>query len=298
MDRLGKVTVSLLRMGSGRDLRLNLEKCLALVERAAREGGQIVVPPAFFRLPAFWRGMDYAQFKLAESIPGPTTEALSRAASALGVVVVASIFERRAAGVFHSSAAVIDADGRLLGVYRQMHLCIDPGSQEGFYFSPGDLGFKVFETRFARIGVLLGWDRWYPEAARIAALAGARILVCPGAWCPRPVDGGVDPERQYSAWEAVQRSHAIANCVFVAGANRVESEAGPPKHPDEAPPFWGRSLIADPSGRIAAKGGAGEEEIVAAECDLSEVDVVRTHWPFLRDRRLDAYRNIAGHSGE
>lgn len=298
MDRIGHVELALLQMNCGQDLRLNLERCVALVERAAGKGGQIVVPPAFFRLPAFWRGMDYAHFELAEPIPGPTTEALSRVAAALNVVVVASIFERRAAGVFHSSAAVIDADGRLLGVYRQMHLCINPRFQEGFYFSPGDLGFQVFETRYAKIGVLLGWDQWYPEAARIAALAGARILLCPSAWCPRVNDAGVDPECQYEAWEAMQRSHAIANGVFVAAANRVGSERDPVGHLDEAVPFWGRSLIADPSGRIAAKGGARAEEIVAAECDLGEVDVVRTHWPFLRDRRLDAYRDITKRSIE
>jgi N-carbamoylputrescine amidase len=295
MDEAGKVTVSLLQMSSGQDLRRNLEKCEAFIERAAAAGAQIVIPPAFFRLPDFWHCMDYDYFALAETIPGPTTEALSKLAAARQVVVVASLFERRAAGVYHSSAAVIDADGRVLGVYRQMHLCIDPRSQEGFYFSPGDLGFKAFATRHAKIGVLLGWDQWYPEAARIAALAGSDILVCPGAWRPRDT---ADSEHQYAAWEAMQRSHAIANSVFLAAANRAGRPISPSSNTGDGPPFWGKSLIADPSGRIAVQGGTREEEIVSAECDLTQVDVVRTHWPFLRDRRLDAYQNITKHTTE
>ena len=298
MDQLGKVRLSLLQMNSGQDPRLNLEKGLALVERAAKEGGQIIVLPELFRLPSFWRSVDYAHFESAESIPGSTTEALSEVAAALKVVVVASVFERRTAGVLHNSAAVIDADGRLLGLYRQMHICIDSHSQGGFYFSPGDLGFKVFQSRYAKVGVLVGWDQWYPEAARITALAGAQILLCPSAqWC-RLGETELDSEHHCAAWEAMLRSHAIANNVFVAAVNRVGSEERPAAHLNEAPVFWGRSFIADPSGKITANGGAITAEIVTAECDLGQVDVLRTHWPFLRDRRLDAYANITKHSIE
>jgi N-carbamoylputrescine amidase len=298
MDRPGKVRLALLQMNSGHDPHQNLERCLALVERAAKEGGQIIVLPELFRLPCFWRSMDYDHFESAESVPGPTTEALSKVAAALNVVVVASIFERRAAGVFHNSAAVIDADGRMLGLYRQMHVGIDPRSEGGFYFSPGDLGFKVFQTRYAKVGVLVGWDQWYPEAARISALAGAQILLYPSARWRSPGESELDLEHQYAAWETIQRSHAIANNIFVAAVNRVGSEEGPATHRNEAPVFWGRSFIADPSGRIAANGGATMEEIVTAECDLGKVAVVRTHWPFLRDRRLDAYASITAHSTE
>jgi N-carbamoylputrescine amidase len=289
MDPLTKVRLALVQMNSGPDPHRNVANCLALVERAAQEGAQIVALPELFRLPCFWSTVDYAHFGLGESIPGPTTEALSRIAAALNVVIVASIFERRAAGVYHNSAAVIDADGCLLGVYRQMHICIDSNSHGGFYFSPGDLGFKAFQTRYAKIGVLVGWDQWYPEAARITALAGAQILLYPSALWNRAGETAADAEHRYAAWQAIQRSHAIVNSIFVGAVNRVGGED---------PVFRGGSFIADPSGNVIASGGDAAEEIVIAECDLAEVDVVRTHWPFLRDRRLDAYGGITRHSME
>ncbi|HTT64073.1 MAG TPA: nitrilase-related carbon-nitrogen hydrolase [Bryobacteraceae bacterium] len=297
MDPLGTVKLALLQMNSGQDPQQNLERCLALVERAAKQGGRIIALPELFRLPYFWRSVDYAHFDLGEPIPGPTTEALSKAAAALQVVVAAPIFERRAAGVFHNSTAVIDADGGLLGVYRQMHISIEPHCKGGFYFSPGDLGFKSFQTRYARIGVLIGWDQWYPEAARIAALAGAQILLCPSAqWHPSGA-GEPDSRRLYAAWETMNRSHAIANNVFLGAVNRAGREDSSGTLQD-APVFWGRSFIADPAGKMRAQGTAEGEEIVMAECDLGEVDVWRTHWPFMRDRRLDAYANITRHSIE
>lgn len=297
MDPLGQVKLSLLQMNVGQDPRRNLERASALVEMAAREGARIVVLPELFGLPCFWRRVDYACFEWAESIPGPSTEALSKVAAAYNVVVVASIFERRAAGVFYNSAAVIDADGRLLGCYRQMHVCIDSRSQGGFYFSPGDLGFKVFETRYARLGALVGWDQWYPEAARITALAGARILVYPCAEWRRPGETEAEWERRRAAWETMLRSHAIANNVFVAAVNRAGG-GEEPAAPSIEGAFQGGSFIADPSGRIIASGGSAAEEIVTAECRLDDVDTLRTHWPFLRDRRLDAYAGLARHSME
>jgi N-carbamoylputrescine amidase len=264
----GKVQVAVLGMEPGPDPRANLEKCQALAERAAKQGAAIAIPPAMFQAPSFWRTEDHAHFALAEAIPGPATEAFSRLAAALDAVMIVPVFERRAAGVFHSSAAVIDAGGRLAGVHRQMHLRIDPESHEGFYFTPGDLGFQAFETRHGKAAVLLGWDQWYPEAARIAALGGAQILACPGAGAS---------EREYPAWQAILRSHAIANNVFVAAADRS-----------------GAGFIADPSGKVLAE-GAG---VVSAECDLAQVEITRTHWPFLRDRRLDAYAGITKRWGD
>jgi len=259
MSEAGKVKVALLGMSPGDNPNRNLEKCLEMAEQAAMEGAQIVLPPAMFRAPYFWGSEDHANFSLAEPIPGPGTEALSRIAAARNVAIVAPLFEQRAAGVFHSSAAVIDAGGRLAGVHRQMHLRIDAGSHEGFYLTPGDLGFQAFDTRYGRVGVLLGWDQWYPEAARIEALNGARILLCPGA----------ETARDYAAWQAILRGHAIANNVFVAAVDR-----------------GGKGFVAGPSGQVIAEAGS------MAECDLSAVDVMRTHWPFLRDRRIDAYTGI------
>jgi N-carbamoylputrescine amidase len=257
-----KMNLAVLGMRPGPNPRENLEKCSVLAERAAEQGAALVIPPAMFQTPPFWRTEDHANFALAEAIPGPAVEALSRLAAALNIVIVVPVFERRTAGVFHSSAAVIDAGGRLAGVHRQMHLRIDPESHEGFYFAPGDLGFQAFQTRGGKVAVLLGWDQWYPEAARIAALGGAQILACPGA--------GAD-ERDYPAWQAILRSHAIANNVFVAAADRS-----------------GAGFIAGPSGKVLAEG----TEIVSAECDLRDVEITRTHWPFFRDRRLDAYTGI------
>ena len=274
------------------DPKENLAKVLARIEEAADQGAQVVSTQELFRSLYFCQTEDHAQFGLAEPIPGPSTEALSKLAAARGIVIVGSLFERRAAGLYHNTAVVIDADGKLLGKYRKMHIPDDPLFYEKFYFTPGDLGFKSFDTRFGRIGVLVCWDQWYPEGARLTALSGARILFYPTAIGWHPSEKAEYGERQHSSWETIQRSHAIANGVYVAVANRVGHEPTPPGHPGAGIEFWGQSFFADPSGQIMARGSVGEEQILLADCDFDRIDVQRTHWPFLRDRRIDAYHDI------
>ncbi|HET9275810.1 MAG TPA: carbon-nitrogen hydrolase, partial [Gemmatimonadales bacterium] len=229
----------------------------------------------------------HAHFARAEPVPGPTTERLQALAKELGVVMVASLFEKRSGGVYHNTAAIIDADGAFLGTYRKMHIPDDPQYHEKFYFTPGDLGFRVWHTKHAVIGVLICWDQWYPEAARLTALQGAEILFYPTAIGWLPPEKAEYGERQAAAWETIQRSHAIANGCYVASVNRVGTEPGP----NGGLEFWGGSFVADPNGRILAKAGQ-DEELLVVPCDLSQVDVVRTHWPFLRDRRIDAYAGL------
>ena len=274
------------------DPKENLAKVLARIEEAADQGAQVVSTQELFRSLYFCQTEDHAHFGLAEPIPGPSTEALSKLAAARGIVIVGSLFERRAAGLYHNTAVVIDADGKLLGKYRKMHIPDDPLFYEKFYFTPGDLGFKSFDTRFGRIGVLVCWDQWYPEGARLTALSGARILFYPTAIGWHPSEKAEYGERQHSSWETIQRSHAIANGVYVAVANRVGHEPTPPGHPGAGIEFWGQSFFADPSGQIMARGSVGEEQILLADCDFDRIDVQRTHWPFLRDRRIDAYHDI------
>ena len=274
------------------DPKENLAKVLARIEEAADQGAQVVSTQELFRSLYFCQTEDHAQFGLAEPIPGPSTEALSKLAAARGIVIVGSLFERRAPGLYHNTAVVIDADGQLLGKYRKMHIPDDPLFYEKFYFTPGDLGFKSFDTRFGRIGVLVCWDQWYPEGARLTALSGARILFYPTAIGWHPSEKAEYGERQHSSWETIQRSHAIANGVYVAVANRVGHEPTPPGHPGAGIEFWGQSFFADPSGQIMARGSVGEEQILLADCDFDRIDVQRTHWPFLRDRRIDAYHDI------
>jgi len=284
----GKVNVALVQMSCGSDPRENLEQCLARIEEAAGRDAQIVSTQELFRSQYFCQTEDHDNFKLAEPIPGPSTESLSKLAAARGVVVVASLFERRAAGLYHNTAVVIDADGSLVGKYRKMHIPDDPLFYEKFYFTPGDLGFKAFDTRYGRIGVLVCWDQWYPEGARITALHGAQILFYPTAIGWHPAEKAEHGERQHSSWETIQRSHAIANGVYVAVANRAGHEGDT----NGGIEFWGQSFIADPSGQIIAKAGIAEEQVLMAECDFNQIDVQRTHWPFLRDRRIDAYQDI------
>ncbi|MCA9221936.1 MAG: carbon-nitrogen hydrolase, partial [Planctomycetales bacterium] len=221
-------------------------------------------------------------------IPGPSTAALAKAAKQHGIVIVGSLFERRAPGLYHNTAVVLDADGELLGMYRKMHIPDDPLFYEKFYFTPGDLGFKAFQTKFAKIGVLICWDQWYPEGARLTALAGAQILFYPTAIGWHPAEKAEYGVAQHNSWETIQRSHAIANGVFVAAPNRCghEGESG------DGIEFWGQSFVSDPAGRILAKAGSDAGEILVVDCDLTLVDVQRTHWPFLRDRRIDAYGGI------
>jgi N-carbamoylputrescine amidase len=288
----GKANVALIQMSCGEDPRENLEKCLARIDEAARAGAHIVSTQELFRSRYFCQTEDHSNFGLAETIPGPSTEALSKLAAARGVVIVGSLFERRAAGLYHNTAVVIDADGALLGLYRKMHIPDDPLFYEKFYFTPGDLGFRSFDTRFGRIGVLVCWDQWYPEGARLTALAGAEILFYPTAIGWHPDEKAEYGVRQHSSWETIQRSHAIANGVYVAVANRVGHEPTPAGHPGEGIEFWGQSFVAEPSGQIVAKAEVAREQILMTECDFGKIDFQRTHWPFLRDRRIDAYQDI------
>jgi N-carbamoylputrescine amidase len=282
-ERPATVRVGLVQQPAGEDPGENLARALAAVERAATDGASLVCLPELFRTRYFCQTEDAANFALAEPVPGPTTRAVQEAAARLGVVVVASVFERRAAGLFHNTAVVVDADGSLVGTYRKMHVPEDPRFYEKFYFAPGDQGFRAFDTRAGRIGVLVCWDQWYPEAARLTALRGPWILFYPTAIGTWTGEAALEAE-QHDAWRTVQRAHAIANGVFVAAANRVGLE-------DELR-FWGGSFVARPSGALLAEARGGEE-VLLVDCDPAEVDRQRQGWPFLRDRRVDAYGDLA-----
>jgi N-carbamoylputrescine amidase len=283
------VRLGLVQMRCSAEPRENLEKALKLAGQAADRGAQIICLQELFTSQYFCQVEDHKYFNLAEEIPGPSTTALSNLARERGVVIVASLFEKRSAGLYHNTAAIIDADGSYLGKYRKMHIPDDPLFYEKFYFTPGDLGFRAWQTRFGRIGVCVCWDQWYPEAARLTALAGAQILFYPTAIGWHPSEKAQFGKRQHDSWETIQRSHAIANGCYVAVPNRVGHEA-----PDggEGIEFWGQSFVADPAGQIVAKASVGEEEILIVEADLGALDTQRTHWPFFRDRRIDAYGEI------
>ena len=278
------VTVGLVQMSAGADIGANLAKASARVEAAAQKGAQIVCLQELFRSKYFCQSEDHRNFRLSETIPGPTTDALSEVAQRNGVVVVASLFEKRTAGIYHNTAVVIDADGSIAGKYRKMHIPDDPLYYEKFYFTPGDLGFPSFQTRYAKISALVCWDQWFPEGARSAALSGAQILFYPTAigWIPH--EPPAVAQNQRSGWELIQRSHALANGVYVAAVNRVGRE-GKIK-------FWGRSFVAGPFGEIVAQAGGEREELLIAQCDLGKIDETRQAWPFLRDRRIDAYESL------
>jgi N-carbamoylputrescine amidase len=292
MKARNPVTIGLIQMSCGEGPGENLSKLLTRIDEAADRGAQIVSTQELFRSRYFCQTEDHANFDLAESIPGPSTEALSRIAAARGIVIVGSLFERRAPGLYHNTAVVIDADGTLLGRYRKMHIPDDPLFYEKFYFTPGDLGFRSFDTRFGRIGVLVCWDQWYPEAARLTALTGAQILFYPTAIGWHPAEKKEYGVRQHSSWETIQRGHAIANGLYVAVANRIGHEPTPAGHPGDGIEFWGQSFMADPSGQIITRATVDQEEILLAEVDLGKSDIQRTHWPFLRDRRIDAYHDL------
>jgi N-carbamoylputrescine amidase len=281
-------TVGLIQMQCGPEPEANLHKAVGQIQAAADQGAQIVCLPELFRSRYFCQRQDPSLFDLAEPIPGPSTDRLSEAARTAGVVVIGSLFERRAAGVYHNTAVVFDADGALLGLYRKMHIPDDPLYYEKYYFTPGDLGFRAFQTRFARIGVLVCWDQWFPEGARLTALQGAQVLFYPTAigWHPREkAEHGV---AQHQAWEVIQRAHAVANGVYVAAVNRVGHE-GPAEGGLE---FWGASFVADPFGAVGARAGHQGEDIVLTTCDTDRLEDVRRNWPFLRDRRIDAYEGL------
>ena len=283
-----KFTVGLVQMRCSLDPRENLDKAAAKVEEAAKLGAQVVCLQELFRAQYFCQTEDHAKFDLAESIPGPSTEVLTKVAKAHGVVIVASLFERRAAGLYHNTAAILDADGSLRGIYRKMHIPDDPLYYEKFYFTPGDLGFRAHDTKFGRIGTLVCWDQWYPEGARLTALQGADILFYPTAIGWHPKEKAQYGAAQASAWQTIQRSHAIANGVFVAAVNRVGHE-GPS---DGGIEFFGGSFVCDPFGVILKEAGRSDEETLIVECDRGRIEETRRNWPFLRDRRIDAYGQI------
>jgi N-carbamoylputrescine amidase len=281
--------IALVQMRCGVHPGENFQRGIDFVRAASGQGAQIICLPELFRSQYFCQTEDHANFTLAEEIPGRSTSLLGDVARELGVVIVASLFEKRGAGVYHNTAAIIDADGNLLGKYRKMHIPDDPLYHEKFYFTPGDLGFRAWETQHGKIGVCVCWDQWYPEAARLTALRGAEIIFYPTAIGWHPKEKKEFGAAQHSAWETIQRSHAIANGCYVAVANRVGHEA--PAGGDGIE-FWGQSFVCGPDGEITAKGSVDREEIVIAEIDWRNIDRHRTHWPFLRDRRVDAYRGL------
>ena len=284
-----KTRIALIQMKCSAEPEKNFSHALDFIRDAAKRGGQVVCLPELFRSQYFCQSEDHGNFKLAEEVPGGSTIALGELARELGIVIIASLFEKRRAGVYHNTAAIIDADGKFLGKYRKMHIPDDPLYHEKFYFTPGDLGFQAWKTAHGKIGVCVCWDQWYPEAARLTALRGAEIIFYPTAIGWHPKEKKEFGDAQLSAWETIQRSHAIANGCYIAVPNRVGHEA-----PAGGPgiEFWGQSFIAAPSGEIIAKGSVDREEIVMADIDWSAVDRHRTHWPFLRDRRVDAYAEI------
>jgi N-carbamoylputrescine amidase len=287
----GKINLGLIQTACTADPGANLRLTADLVTKAAQSGAHIICTQELFRSQYFCQHEDHAHFALAETIPGPSTEAFQKIARKHGVVIVASLFEKRAAGLYHNTAVVIDADGALLGRYRKMHIPDDPLFYEKFYFTPGDLGFKAWATRYGKIGVLVCWDQWYPEAARLTALQGAQILFYPTAIGWHPAEKAKYGERQHAAWEIIQRSHAVANGCYVAAVNRVGHEVIDGVGGDGLE-FWGRSFVAGTSGEILAKASHDREEILIVPVDLANVETTRTHWPFLRDRRIDAYANL------
>jgi N-carbamoylputrescine amidase len=283
---MATVKTALVQMSCSADKQQNISKATIKIREAAASGAQIVCLQELFSSLYFCDIEDYENFKLAEAVPGPATDSLSKLAQELGVVIIASLFEKRAEGLYHNTTAILDADGSYLGKYRKMHIPDDPAYYEKFYFTPGDLGYKVFKTKFATIGILICWDQWYPEAARITALMGAEILFYPTAigWATSQ-DEATNTE-QYNAWQTMQRSHAIANGVHVISVNRVGFEQ------EGAMKFWGGSFVSNPFGTILYKASHDTEETKVIELDLKKTDRYRTHWPFLRDRRIDSYQPI------
>ncbi len=283
-----KFKVGLVQMSCALDPNENLEKAIWRIRETAKQGAAIVCLPELFRSQYFCREENAELFALAESIPGPTTRTLGQLARDLRIVIIASLFERRSAGLYHNTAAVIGSDGELVGIYRKMHIPDDPLYFEKFYFTPGDLGFVDFNTHVGKVGVLVCWDQWYPEAARLSSLGGANILFYPTAIGWHPSEKAQYGEAQLDAWRTIQRAHAIANGIYVAAVNRVGYEGPPERGLD----FWGSSFIADPFGQVIAQASCSDEAILTADCDPHRIEEVRRNWPFLRDRRVDAYAPI------
>ena len=286
-----EVTIALIQGGAGPDTKANLDKAVERIAEAAKKGARIICLPELFKSEYFCQAQDRNNFRLAEAIPGETTDALSKAAKANKVVVIAGVFEKKASGLYYNSAVVIDADGAALGTYRKMHIPEDPVDyHEKMYFTPGDLGFRSFKTAYGNIGVLICWDQWFPEAARLTAMKGAEIIFYPTAIGWSPEDAADAKKIQIDAWETVQRAHGIANGVFIASVNRVGREGNIK--------FWGSSFVSGPLGEMVAKAGSEKEEILIAKCDLSRVESTREGWPFLRDRRTDAYKDMTSRFSE
>jgi N-carbamoylputrescine amidase len=285
-----KFRVGLVQMSMSADPQENLEKAAARVAEAARKGAQVVCLPELYRSPYFCQREDQALFDLAETVPGPSTQRLSEVARKAGVAVVIPIFEKRAPGLYHNSAVILDADGSTAGLYRKMHIPDDPAFYEKFYFTPGDLGFRAFDTRFGKVGTLICWDQWYPEGARLTALQGAVVLFYPTAIGWHPHEKEKHGAQQRDAWKTIQRSHAIANGCYVAAVNRVGKEPGPAG--EAGLEFWGTSFLCDPFGVVVAEASTDQEETLVAEVDVGRIEEVRRGWPFLRDRRIDAYGGI------
>lgn len=285
----GPFKIGLVQMACGPSVEKNISATKKLIRKAADDGAQVICLQELFASQYFCQAEKQEYFKLAETIPGPQTEEMQALAKKLGVVIIVPLFEKRAPGLYHNSAVILDADGSMLGTYRKMHIPDDPQYYEKFYFTPGDLGFRAWDTAFGRIGVLICWDQWYPEGARLTALHGAQVLFYPTAIGWLPPEKKEYGKKQYASWETIQRGHAVANGVFVAAANRwgVETPEGPP-----GIEFWGQSFVADPAGQIVAQASPSRDEIVIAEIDPAAVEAQRHGWPFLRDRRIDAYHEI------
>jgi N-carbamoylputrescine amidase len=288
---MSQVTLGLLQHACSAHPAENRKKTLALAEKAAKQGAQIICTQELFCSQYFCQSENHEHFKLAESIPGPSTAAFQKLAKKHKVVIVASLFEKRASGLYHNTAVIIDADGSLLGIYRKMHIPDDPLFYEKFYFTPGDTGFRAWDTTYGKIGVLVCWDQWYPEAARLTAMQGAEILFYPTAIGWHPSEKAEYGANQHGAWETIQRSHAVANGCYVASVNRIGHETIAGVGGDGLE-FWGQSFVAGTSGQILAKASVNKEEILLVPIELGKVDVTRTHWPFLRDRRIDAYGDL------
>lgn len=282
------ITIGLIQMSCGADRNSNMERAVERIREAAGLGAQIICLPELFMSLYFCQAEEHKNFALAEEIPGPTTYKLGNLARELEIVLIVPMFEHRAPGIYHNSALVFDADGSIAGKYRKMHIPDDPLYHEKFYFAPGDLGFPSWETRYARIGVLICWDQWYPEAARLAALNGAKILFYPTAIGWHPSEKAGFGEQQHSAWETIQRSHSIANGIYVAAVNRIGHEGDKSGGIE----FWGASFVSDPFGNVISRASHDREEVLTVACDLQQIDIIRTHWPFLRDRRLEAYQDL------
>lgn len=294
------VHVGITQMACDADVKINRANQIRLVEQAAKQGAQIVCTQELFTSQYFCQIEDHRFFKLAETIPGPSTDALCKLAKKHRIVIIASLFEKRASGLYHNTAAIIETDGSIKGIYRKMHIPDDPLYYEKFYFTPGDAGdgggFRAWDTTYAKIGVLICWDQWYPEGARITALQGAEILFYPTAIGWHPSEKQEYGHAQHDSWELIQRSHAVANGCYVCAPNRIGLEKildakGKPVN-EEGIQFWGQSFVASPNGQVVKRASVDREEVMVIPCDVEKVEFSRTHWPFLRDRRIDAYENI------